>query len=477
MVVATIAEEPMSPAGRLFHTRGFNCFVIAVIGLSKEADVDVDLIKIGLQQTLLKHPRFSSIVVGDDEKDGRRRWVRTTVNLENHVVVPSLDPDMDSPDEFVEDYISEMTRSSMDISIPLWELHILKVKTSNANAIGVFKIHHSIGDGSSLMSLILACTRKTSDPDALPTIPKAKHSTSVSGNRTGLWRILFFIWWGLVLLWNTWVQFVVFMLTILFLKDTDTPIKGRPGVECNRKRIVYKSFNLDDVKLVKNATNATINDVILGMTQAGLSRYLNRKYSDENVQSMEGRTENNLPKNIRLRANVLVNVRQSAGINDLANMMERNSKVKWGNQIAYVLIPLNISLQSDPLDHIRQAKSVIDVKKHSLEAIATYRVGKFLADVFSIKRAADVMNRILLNTTMSFSNVVGPTEEISFYGHPLTFMAPTVCGHPHALTVHFQSYVDKMMLVVNVDETVIPDPHLLCDDILKSLEVMKQAVA
>lgn len=140
--------------------------------------------------------------------------------------------------------------------------------------------------------------------------------------------------------------------------------------------------------------------------------------------------------------------------------MEGNTKVKWGNQIAYVLIPFNISIPKDPLDYVRQAKSVIDVKKHSLDAIATYSIGKFFLDFFGVKvikiseflsnldvqkcdtfsffhyqkkkqLAAGLMYRVLLNTTMSFSNVVGPAEAISFYGNPLTFIAPTVCGHPH----------------------------------------------
>lgn len=182
--------------------------------------------------------------------------MRTKVNLENHIVIPDINPDMESPDEFVEDYISEMTQSSMDISIPLWELHFLNVKTSNATAVGVFKIHHSIGDGMSLMSLILACTRKTSDPTALPSTPKAKHSAKEYGNMTGFWRIMFKVWWGMVLVWNTLVHMTLFVSTILFLKDSDTPIKGKPGVQFSRKRVVFKTLSLDDLKLVKNATNA-----------------------------------------------------------------------------------------------------------------------------------------------------------------------------------------------------------------------------
>lgn len=32
---------------------------------------------------------------------------------------------------------------------------------------------------------------------------------------------------------------------------------------------------------------------------------------------------------------------------------------------------------------------------------------------------------------MAFSSMVGPLEEISFYGHPLAYIAPSVYGHPH----------------------------------------------
>ncbi|KDO35831.1 hypothetical protein CISIN_1g047271mg, partial [Citrus sinensis] len=90
--------------------------------------------------------------------------------------------------------------------------------------------------------------------------------------------------------------------------------------------------------------------------------------------------------------------------------------------------------------------------------------------------AAAIAHRVLSNTTMAFSNVVGPLEEISFYGHPMAYLAPSVYGHPHALTIHFQSYVNKMTFCVAVDPNVIPDPHLLCKDIEESLKVIKDCV-
>lgn len=40
------------------------------------------------------------------------------------------------------------------------------------------------------------------------------------------------------------------------------------------------------------------------------------------------------------------------------------------------------------------------------------------------------MHNIVSKTTVAFSNVVGPQEEISLYGHPLAYVAPTVYGAP-----------------------------------------------
>lgn len=44
------------------------------------------------------------------------------------------------------------------------------------------------------------------------------------------------------------------------------------------------------------------------------------------------------------------------------------------------------------------------------------------------------------------------------------------------LMVNFQSYVNKMTFVVSADEGTISDPHRLCDDIVKALELTKDAV-
>ncbi|KAJ6376098.1 hypothetical protein OIU77_000967 [Salix suchowensis] len=385
---------------------------------------------------------------------------------------------MDSPDQFVEDYISNLSSIPLDLSKPLWEMHILNVKTLDAEAIAVFRIHHSLGDGASLISLLLACTRQTSDPDALPSIPAQQWAGShFSG---GVWWLFFAIWTVLRLIWNTLVDLVLFLATMLYLEDTKTPLKGAYGVELKPKRFVHRTVSLDDIKLVKNAMNMTINDAIMGVTQAGLSRYLNRKYGDQSeIEDAENGKQNNIPKSIRLRASVLVNVRPTPGIQTLADLManeSNNPRWGWGNRIGYIILPFAIGLQDDPLEHIRKAKAMIDRKKLSLEATFSFHGAMLVIKLFGAKASAAMARRVVSNTTLAFSNVAGPVEEISFYGHPVAYIAPSVYGSPHALTIHFQSYGSKMTIVVAVDPDVIPDPHELCDDLEKSLEIIKDGV-
>ncbi|KAK4277551.1 hypothetical protein QN277_015533 [Acacia crassicarpa] len=449
--------EAVSPGSRIFHAPGFEYYVIAVIGVKTR--IDPQVVKQGLINTLLNHPRFSSILV----KEGRKwRWNPTTVNLEDHVIVAETEPHLDFPeaDRFLEDYVSNVTKTPLDISKPLWEIHLLiNLRTSESEAVCVLRIHHSLGDGASLMSLLLAASRKTSDPLALPTVPVLSKTTTTSDHRRlsggcSLWRFLSALWGIVPLLWNTLVDLVMFALTVLFLRDSDTPLKGAPaGAELHTMRFVHRHLCLDDVKFVKTAMKMTINDVLLGVTQAGLTRYLNRTYGAAEEYGKQRSNHSHKLSKLRLRATIMFNVRPNAGIQELADMMREKSK------------------------YVGQAKAMIDRKKHSLESFCTFYCAKLVLNLLGIKVASAIIRRVFSNTTMAFSNVVGPMEEISCFGHPLAYIAPSTYGHPHlqALTIHFQSYYNKMTLSIAADPTVISDVHLLCDDFQLSLKLIRDA--
>uniref|UniRef100_M4EMB8 Uncharacterized protein n=1 Tax=Brassica campestris TaxID=3711 RepID=M4EMB8_BRACM len=437
-------EQPLSPAARLFHAPEFNCNIISVVGLKSK--IKPAVIIDGIKQTLIRHPRFSCKLVESGNNQRReQKWVQTKVVAEDHVVIPKIDMhniENANADAFLDSYVSDLTTIPLDTSKPLWEVHLLDLRTSDAENVAILKIHHSVGDGMSLMSLVLACTRKTSNPDELPSLPNQKSSLSGSRSYSRLFWLVMALWSVAMLVLNTVCDALEFIATAMFLKDTETPIKGNFRLSTSKRMCcVHRTVSFDDLKLIKNAMQMTVNDVILGVSQAGLSQYLKRRYEQ-----------------------------------DLADIMENGSNCTWGNWIGYIIFPFSISLCDDPLEHLRRAKFIIDRKKNSFEALLTFIVGNFILKSFGVQRAANILKRALSNTTMSFSNMVGPIEEISFYGHPVTYMAPSVYGHPHALTMHFQSYMNKMTVSLTVDPTVISDPHRLCDDWEESLRSIKAAV-
>ncbi|KAG7627848.1 putative transferase [Arabidopsis thaliana] len=476
-------EQPLSPAARLFHAPEFNCYIISVVGLKNK--IEPDMIIEGIKQTLMRHPRFSSKLVNNCNNNRQeQKWVRTNVVVEDHVIIPKIQTqhiENANADVFLESYVSDLTTIPLDTSKPLWEVHLLDLKTSDAENVAVLRIHHSLGDGMSMMSLVLACTRKTSNPNELPSLPYQNRPSSGSSSLKTSSRCYSRFFWLVMVLWsaallvlNTVSDALEFIATALFLKDTETPIKGDFKLSKGKRMcMVHRTVSLDDIKLIKNAMKMTVNDVVLGVSQAGLSQYLKRRYGE---QEESKRNSSNIPKGIRLRAALLVNLRPTTGIQDLADMMTKGSKCRWGNWIGYIIFPFSIALCDDPLKHLRRAKSTIDRKKNSLEAVLTFVVGKILLNTLGVQRAANVLNRALSNTTMSFSNLVGPVEEISFYGHTVTYIAPSVYGHPHALTMHFQSYMNKLTISLTVDPTVISDPHKLCDDWEESLRSIKAVV-
>nr|VDC89693.1 unnamed protein product [Brassica oleracea] len=166
---------------------------------------------------------------------------------------------------------------------------------------------------------------------------------------------------------------------------------------CNSSAIVEGIKNTW-IKLPRFSSKVKVNDVLLGITQAGLSRYLRKKYGEDPVTEKKKSLEET-----RLRGTIAVNLRPE-------------TKIK------------------------------------AVEAIT---------------------KRVFSHTTLTFSNVLGPNEDISFFEHPMCYVGASALIGPQALIIHYVSYADKIIINLAVDTTVIPDPHLLCDNLVESLEIIK----
>lgn len=215
---------------------------------------------------------------GNKKRRQTQKWVRTNVVVNDHVIVADIQTQNKNTnaDAFLESYISDLTTIPLDTSKPLWELHLLDLKTSDAENVAVLKFHHSLGDGMSLMALVLACMRKTSNPNELPTLPYKNRSSSKSsrlpagsrGDFRFLWLIMV-LWSAIKLVVNTVCDAFEFIATAMFLKDTETPIKGDFRL-CKSKRmsLVHRTVSLDEIKLIKNTMKMVrfFNVLSLGLT-------------------------------------------------------------------------------------------------------------------------------------------------------------------------------------------------------------------
>ena len=188
------------------------------------------------------------------DSKGTDVWVPVTIDINAHVFEPTgyTEPEIRAAPRFVEDYLSDLASAPpIDASRPLWECHILNGTSGIAKSHMVVRIHHSLGDGTSLMSLLLACTRRLGKPDELPSIPEAKRrKREMKGNSKLCWILS-----TVILFWNTLMGIFVFTSTGIWLKDSDSALKGHEGVEKMKKKIVYQIFDIDDMRVVKDAVN------------------------------------------------------------------------------------------------------------------------------------------------------------------------------------------------------------------------------
>ncbi|KAM2407901.1 hypothetical protein ACFX1X_027011 [Malus domestica] len=290
------SDEPLTPVGRLLLQPEMNQIIHCAMGFKNS--IDIDAVKSHLKTSLLlSHPRFSSLMLRDSR--GLQHWHNAPyVDLDRHIIVIQ-NPVTTSPvdhETAVNEYLADLSTSSTRLSAnkPLWELHLLM-----AHNCGVFRIHHALGDGVSVMSLFLESFRtRGSDGNEEKILGRGRRKR-VNGEKR---------WWGLLIgyvgtLWFSLVFLVEHAMRSLWLCDQKTAISGGEGVELWPRKLATARFRLQDMKLVKKAVpNATINDVLVGVVSSGLSRYLDHQ------------TPNALHDGIRITGLAMVNLRKQPGL-------------------------------------------------------------------------------------------------------------------------------------------------------------------
>ncbi|XP_031255340.1 uncharacterized protein LOC116113322 [Pistacia vera] len=227
-VIKIVAAEeepvpvPVSPIAQYFNSSVLSIVVIGVLETEVPID-DSQTIPLLKNMLLPINPRFSSIMV---DTNGVKQWKKVEVQLKDHVKVPIFPAEM-TP-EFYEkcqhDYISKIGIEPLSQHRPLWEIHLFKYPTCNAAGTIIFKLHHVLGDGFSLIGALLSCLQRADDPSLPVTFPSVTTQPIISSENgdNGLIRNVPEI---VSLIFNSATDFFQSLKSSL-VKNRQTPIRS-----------------------------------------------------------------------------------------------------------------------------------------------------------------------------------------------------------------------------------------------------------
>ncbi|XP_058730388.1 wax ester synthase/diacylglycerol acyltransferase 4-like [Vicia villosa] len=437
-------EEPVSPHGQYFNTSFMCSYIFAFLELATSFDVSlaIPLIK---DVFIPINPRFSSIMVRG--KDGNMRWKKVEVKPEEHVKVPKFPETTNSSpielyDSYLSDYVTGIFVERTPEDKPLWEIHIINYPTKNATSTIIFKLHHALGDGYSLMAALLSCLQRADDPSLPLTFPSRPQFDS-KYTKKSLFKSLYQIF-------SSVSDFGSSIIKTRMIPDDITPIRsGYEGIDSQPVILSNISFSLDQIKQIKSNLGVTINDVICGMIFYGIRLYM---------EEMNEKT-----KTSNSTALVMLNTRNIGGYQSLKEMQKPEYKGLWGNKISFLQIPIPKPNQSgilNPLEFVWEAREVIKRKKSSF---SVHLIG-LLMDLEMKLRGPEAVSKIIYdtigNTSVVISNMVGPVEKMTLANHPVNGLYFTMMGGPQDINITIMSYVKVLRVSMKTLKGFIDEQKL-----------------
>ncbi|XP_047939593.1 wax ester synthase/diacylglycerol acyltransferase 4-like [Salvia hispanica] len=450
-------SEPVSPTGQYFTSSVISVSVIGV--LESEIPIDNSNSLSLLKDVFLPiNPRFSSLMVKD--RNGKKHWKKVDVKLEDHLLFPKF-PEGKTPefyDDCLKDYLSRISLEEFPLSRPLWEVHVFQYPTKNAMGNVIFKLHHSLGDGFSLMGALLSCMERADDPRIPLTLPSMIPTGRINGDDHSFCQRISKNFSGIV---NTVVDFGWSLLKSSVLEDHKSPVRsGEEGVEFRPITITTLTFSLDQIRQIKASLHVSINDVVCGVVFLGIRLYMQAMKQDLT--------------DAKSTALVLLNTRNIRTYKTISEMVEPDDdESTWGNRFAFLHVPLP-KMSADPLNFVLKANKLIRRKKNSAALVLTGKLLDALRKLRGPEVTAKYIHSTLKNTSMTVSNIMGPVERMALSNHPVKGLYFMVVGVPQNLTITMVSYMGKLRIALGTENGLIDSPKFKSclqnafDTILKS---------
>ncbi|KAJ1434526.1 O-acyltransferase, WSD1, N-terminal [Sesbania bispinosa] len=364
-------------------------------------------------------------------------------------------------DENLDEYMSKIAMEQLPHDKPLWEMHIIKYPTSRAAGTFIFKLHHALGDGFSLMTTLLSCVQRAENPSIPITFPSSRKSEE---SEIKIKTMLKKLPQTASLLFKSVFDFGWSVLKGSLIADDQTPIRsGHLDVGFRPITILNVSLSLDSIKEVKNMLQVSLNDAIVGTVLLGIQLYM---------QAM-----NHTSSKAKTTALVLLNTRKIRAYKSVKEMLGTNSKAPWGNRFYFMPFPIpefSDTSPLNPLEFVLKANKIIKNKRNSLAVPLTDVLLRLLNQIKGSEAAARYMFKTLNNSSLSISHMVGPVEKVALANHPIKGLYFMTVGLSQSITVTITSYTGHFRVGFGVEKDFI-DEHLFKSCFETALEMMLKA--
>ncbi|HRI17321.1 MAG TPA: wax ester/triacylglycerol synthase family O-acyltransferase [Burkholderiaceae bacterium] len=435
-----------------------NLMMIVGVWLLEPA-ITIEALRERIETRLLAFPRFGQKVVHDITGAS---WVPDRhFDLDAHVVVETLvrNPGQ-SEREALQARAGELATTPLDPDRPLWQFHLIDRYEGGCALIA--RIHHCIGDGIALISVMMAIT----DGGVVPPLRQHAHHDGEGGDAGDVdhdWladavikpltdvtvQALGMYGDGVARAMETLAHpgsasldvarhgaQVARDLAALALLPDDSPtlLKGKP---VGSKAVAWSDpLPLADVKAVCKAFGCSVNDVLLSCAAGAFGDYL-REAGDD-------------PDGKEIRAMVPVNLRPL------------DQAWKLGNRFGLAPLVLPIGVRH-PVERLYAVRARMDEMKGSYQPLLAYGV-LAVAGLLTKPVQDALLGLFAKKATAVMTNVPGPAKPLEFCGATLRqsmFWVPA--SGDIGVGVSILSYAGGVQFSLITDAQLCPDPQRIID--------------
>lgn len=428
----------------------------------------------------------------------RRRLVEVPFGLDHPYWINDPDFDLDfhirhlglappGADDQLAEQVARIIARPMDRTRPLWEVYVIEGLADGRWAM-LTKLHHATIDGAAGMLLLNMLTESEPDspeyPDPVPWEPEPVPSpikllqrtfNSLAANPVKAMRLQLRLGQTLAdMIGASGAGEAASRLrrSVRRMGRTESsrpenerkvrlPLSPAPPTPWNRtitahRRFAMRSTWIRNIKLLKDATGGTVNDVVMAVCAGALRRYLIDK------DALPGR---------QLRAMVPVSIRTG------------DEDDPWSTRVSAIVAELP-TLTDDPLERVHLCQIAMEDAKRQFELIPADTIAEGTQAASPVISTAALRlasrlrlaNRINLPTNVVISNVPGPRQPRYFAGARLDQYIPiSIVTDGMGLNITVHSCLDRLDFGLVAARELVPDLWTLADYHIDEIDLLLQS--